>query len=912
MEGYYNRMALTNDSVSGTDRMRMAQLRNTLEQWSAVITASPAAIVSVSPEGTVMSWNAAAERLFGWTAAEAVDGPLPFVPEESRAESGAILDRALRGETVTGLELQRKAKDGRTLNVSLSIAPLRDTKGATTGVMGVLLDVSAQRRAERVLEESERRFRAAFEQAAVGMAHVAFDGSLLRVNRRLAEIAGYPIAELTGSTLSELTVAEDREVDGEEARRLRDGAIDTYAVEKRLIRGDGVPVWIKLTFSAVRSEDGEPLHLSAVIEDVDERLKARYSLAESERKFRSLVENAPEGIYIRTGTEIHYANRMALRYFGADSEADLCGRDVFLRFHPDFHDSARDRFRRLDSGEVVAAVEEVWVRMDGSTFDVEVSAIPYDHERQRGALVFFRDITARKEADRERKSLTEQFYQSQKLESIGRLAGGVAHDFNNHLTVINGYCSLLLGRLPQNDPSREILEQVLHAGERSADLIRQLLSFSRKQVVEPRATDVAESLRGLRKLLERLIGEDILLCIDVAAEMGAVYIDPGQLNQIIMNLAVNARDAMPDGGTLRIETSLVELGEGYAAGHPNVVPGNYLMIAVSDTGHGMDEDTQSRIFEPFFTTKGETIGTGLGLSTVYGIVRQAGGWIWVYSEAGKGSTFKVYLPRIESAPSTGPVELPKGAGERGGRETILVVEDQEGLRKLTVAVLKKLGYEVWEACDGYAALSLCAELERPIDLLLTDVIMPGMTGRVLAQHLMEAMPGVKVLYMSGYTANVITDRGVLEPGLEYLAKPFTPEHLGRKVRSILDAGKEPGTVLVIDDQEGVRGMVRDALTGAGFRVFEAADGKPATGILRDHPEIGLVITDLVMPEQEGLETIRLIKKERPELKVIAISGAFDGQFLRTAAFFGADATMAKPLDPQRLVDWVRGLLTPPA
>jgi PAS domain S-box-containing protein len=397
--------------------------------------------------------------------------------------------------------------------------------------------------------------------------------------------------------------------------------------------------------------------------------------------------------------------------------------------------------------------------------------------RPTGTLSIGEDIT-------EHQRLEEQFRQAQKMEAVGRLAGGVAHDFNNMLTVITSYSTLLLDDMDATDARREDLEEIRKAAAGAAGLTRQLLAFSRQQVLEVRVLDLNEIVGGAGKMLQRLIGEDIELVTVLAPDLGSVKADPGQIEQVTMNLAVNARDAMPDGGKLTIETSNVELGEAYTLEHRPVSPGPYVLLSVSDAGTGMDEATKTHLFEPFFTTKEKGRGTGLGLATVYGIVKQSGGFVWVYSESGHGTTFKIYLPRVNETPP----DLPFGGSPKAvhGSETILLAEDSAGVRAVAREVLKRNGYAVIQASDGQAALELAATHSGPIHLLVTDVIMPEMSGRQLADRLRDGRPELKVLFVSGYTDDAIIRHGILEPGIAFLQKPFTPEALARKVRAVLD------------------------------------------------------------------------------------------------------------------------------
>lgn len=515
--------------------------------------------------------------------------------------------------------------------------------------------------------------------------------------------------------------------------------------------------------------------------------RSREALRASREQYRDLVELAPEGIFIQAEGRFAYANEAMARILGAARPEDLLGREVIDFVREDYRDLVRERIRQLrEERHAVPLVAQVWLRADGSPVDVEVVAAPVDWEGKPGAQVFVRDVSARLAAERAKRHLEDQLRHAQKMEAVGRVAGGVAHDFNNVLTVINGYAQAALERLPPGDPLRRDLEEVLRAGERAAALTRQLLAFSRKAPASPVPLDLNAVLAGMEKFLRRLIGSDVEIVSRPAPNLGRVMADPGQIEQVIMNLALNARDAMPKGGTLMLETARVELGAEAAERHLGLSPGPHAVLSVSDTGVGMDRETLTRIFEPFFTTKGPGEGTGLGLSIVWAIVREAGGGIWVYSEPGKGTTFKIYFPEAKAAAGAAGTPVEAAPALPRGTETVLVAEDERSIRRLIRELLTTLGYRVLEAADGDEALRVAKEYGQTIHLLLTDSVMPLMSGRDVARQVAAARPGIRVLYMSGYTGPALAANGHGVAPADFLEKPFTPSALARKVREVLD------------------------------------------------------------------------------------------------------------------------------
>jgi two-component system cell cycle sensor histidine kinase/response regulator CckA len=510
----------------------------------------------------------------------------------------------------------------------------------------------------------------------------------------------------------------------------------------------------------------------------DKRNRAEQALVESERRHRRLVEFSPDAMFINRTNTIAFANQPCLKLFGATAPDQVLGRSVFDFIHPDYHAIVKERIRLLESGRPVPLSEAKVIRLDGTLVDVETSAAPFVEDGVPAIQVVFRDIS-------DRKKLEGRFYHGQKMEAVGKLAGGIAHDFNNLLTVISGCTDLLDTHLPANDPMRDFTREIQKAGERAGHLTRQLLAFSRKAVVEPRVLDVNALVIDTEKMLTRLIGEDIGLTTKLAPTLGRVKADAGQIEQVIVNLAVNARDAMPQGGRLTIETCDVELGAEYAMMHPEVKAGRYVMMAVSDTGFGMSDDTKARIFEPFFTTKGLGKGTGLGLATVYGIVTQNGGHLEVDTAVGQGASFKIYLPSVDGIPLSGKSHHGTKIVPHG-KETILLVEDEDAVRKITKLILQSLEYTVLEAVNGAEAVRVCERHPEPIHLLMTDVVMPQMGGRQVAERLAACRQGIKVLFISGYTDDAVVRHGILEAEVAFLQKPFTPMGLARKVREVLD------------------------------------------------------------------------------------------------------------------------------
>jgi two-component system cell cycle sensor histidine kinase/response regulator CckA len=641
-------------------------------------------------------------------------------------------------------------------------------------------------RIRRRLLEREELFCLISENAADLIAVVDMEGRRIFNSLSYKKVLGYSPEELQASSSFEQIHPEDREQvrrAAEEARQTGEGK----TLEYRIRHKDGTWRVLESTSSVIRNAKGAPERLVIVNRDVTERKRAQEALQVSEAGFRSVVEDAPYGIYrASVAGQLLQVNPALQKILGYSSPAELLQanleNDIYR--YPQEYQRLSELFARVDEFK---DVEAEWKRSNGAPITVRCSGRRVKDEKGVPAYfeVFAEDVS-------EKRVLERQLRMAQKMEAIGRLSGGIAHDFNNLLGVIIGYSQVLKRALGPGSPLHEHAEEVEKAGQRAASLTRQLLAFSRQQVLTPAVLTLNTLVSDMEKMLPRLLGEDIEVSTSLDPALGRVKADQSQIEQVIMNLAVNARDAMPEGGKLKIETANVELDEAYTRHHPGSKCGQYVMLAVSDTGVGMNAETLAQIYEPFFTTKERGKGTGLGLATVYGVVKQSGGYIAAESTPGKGASFQVYLPRIEETAAV--AEPSSSPGERlGGSETILLVEDADALRKLAQTFLEGNGFHVLSAPNGEEALKVAAQSAVPIQLLLTDVVMPGMNGRVLAEHLVSRQPGTKVLYMSGYTDSFIAGHGVLEQGIYLLHKPFTEETLMQKVREVLDTAKKvPG------------------------------------------------------------------------------------------------------------------------
>jgi two-component system, cell cycle sensor histidine kinase and response regulator CckA len=647
-------------------------------------------------------------------------------------------------------------------------------------------------RIRRQLLEREQLFRLIGENAADLIAVVDMDGNRIYNSVSYERALGYTIAELKNSSGFDQIHPDDRahvQEAGAEARRTGKGK----TLEYRMRHKDGTWRVLESTSSVIINAKGVPEKLVIVSRDVTDRKEATEALRQSEASFRSLVQGAPYGIYRAANDgqflRVNPALERMLKYTNGGELVQTNLRTGVFRNVGDF-----DRLVELLGSEgEFKDVEVEWKRKDNKSITVRCSGRHLNESLQAASVyeVFAEDVT-------ERRALEKQLSMAAKMEAVGRLSGGIAHDFNNLLGVIIGYSQVLRRKLDPNSPLKEHAEEVEKAAQRAVSLTRQLLAFSRQQILTLAVVDLNTLVSDMQKMLPRLIGEDITIDITLDSTLGRIKADQGQIEQVVMNLAVNARDAMPNGGKLQIETGNREFDEFYCSEHPGAKPGRYVMLAVTDSGAGMTPQTLAHIFEPFFTTKDVGKGTGLGLATVYGIVKQSGGYIWVDSAPGIGSSFQIYLPRVEETVSKTTADAP--TDNLRGTETILLVEDADALRKLAHSFLADHGFQVITASNGEEALRVAELYGQPIDLLVTDVVMPGINGRALSDRLLAKQPKLKVLYISGYTDSFIAGHGVLEAGTFLLHKPFTEEVLIRKVRDVLDGRPSRSDSRVLEDE----------------------------------------------------------------------------------------------------------------
>jgi PAS domain S-box-containing protein len=769
--GEARRLVVEHENITARKRVENA-LRQSESKWRSYIEHAPVGILVADETGRHVEANRAAEEMLGYEPGGLLKTTVHDIPAP---ENGAALQRHFEEMTTTGYaagQFLLRRQDGSSIWASVHASRMADGR-----MLGIFQNITEQKRAEAALRENEEQFRAMFDTALVGVVQThPTTGQLRRVNRRMCEITGYSAEELMEMNVQGLVHPDDWPQDLALRQRLMHGESSRYHLEKRYVRKDGNPVWVAVNMTQIHDAEGQPTWTVATVEDITERRKAE----EGHMRLSTALEQAAESIVITNlkGT-ILYVNPAFERISGY-SRQEAVGRNTNV-LNSGKHDAAfyQQLWATVERGEVWRG-RFVNRRKDGTLYEEEATISPL--RNASGKIDHYMAIKL--DVTRER-ALERQFLQAQKLEAIGQLAGGVAHDFNNILTSI--LMQVELGHMLENVPEevREGLHQIRSDAERAASLTRQLLLFSRRQVMQSRDVDLNEVVTNLAKMLQRIIGEDVRLQLHLHPTPLLAHADAGMLDQVAMNLAVNARDAMPTGGRLIIETSEANVDEPMAAMHAEATPGRYVCLSVSDTGCGIPADVLPRIFEPFYTTKEPGKGTGLGLATVFGIIKQHHGWITVKSEPGVGTTFKVFLPALASGAV--PPKAEKPMETRGGSETLLLVEDDAFVRSSILKILTRKGYVVLEAASGDEALKVWAEHASEVALLLTDLVMPGsVNGRQLARRLRKQEPKLRVIYSSGYSAEIAGQEIKLSPGEHFMQKPINTAELLKTIRNCLD------------------------------------------------------------------------------------------------------------------------------
>jgi len=929
------------------------QLRVTLESLGEGVFVTDA-------EGQVQRINRAAETLTGLSREVILGRRLKEVFQLIQESTGQSVDFAklshiyqANSQGPTAPYLLQNSQSEVATPIDLRVSPLIDDSQNVVGTVFTIQDVSDRRRVERMQRDmhlqlerqvrertaellaSEERFRLLIEGTKEYAIYMLDTGGLISSwNPGAERIKGYTAAEVIGQHFSIFYPEVDRK-NGKAQEALRLAALNgRYEEVGQRVRKDGNIFWADVVITALRDASGRLRGFSKITRDITkareaEELEKRLLQEETARRFaeehsralwqererlRVTLQSIGDGV-IATDVNglVQILNPVAQSLTGW-TEEEAQGHqliDVFDIVNEETRIIVENpAMRALRDGLIVGlANHTVLISKDGSERPIADSAAPIRDPSGKiiGVVLVFRDMT-------ESKKLEGQFRQAQKMEAIGRLAGGVAHDFNNLLTVILSYAEYLADHAELGEENLESVQEIRLAGERAASLTRQLLAFSRQQILHPKIVNLNEVVIETSKMLGRIIGEDVLFSTKLHGRLWQVLVDQGQMEQVLMNLAVNARDAMPAGGKLTVETSNIELDDEYVRTYPDVKPGHYVLIAISDTGIGMDETIKNRMFEPYFTTKEPGKGTGLGLATVFGIVKQSGGHITVYSEPNLGTSFKIYIPRVET-PLGVTKDVKKSTPNITGTETILVVEDEPMVRKLACRVLRSQGYTVLEAENGVEALKTYQQHRQRIQLLLTDVVMPEMGGRQLSEEIHLITPELKVLFMSGYTNDAVVLHGVLDAEAEFLQKPFSPVNLAIKVREVLDKLSPtpfppPPGILLVDDEPAVRKSTAVVLRSKGFHVIEASSGEEALKVSAEYAgTINLLLTDVNMPRMSGEALSTKLRESRPDLKVLFMSGDTS-----LAAYRDGEAPpnihfVAKPSSGTVLVETIRKILS---
>lgn len=764
-----------NESLETRIEARTRELNEEKERFRSIVENSPVELSLKNTDGTYTVINPVARSLYD-RSGEVADGKTAydFWPRKF-ADELAEHDRAVveSGRALTFEDILPTHRGGRIMKTTKF--PVRNPDGEVTGIGTIGIDITREREAEIRLRESEERFRALFENSPNAISLKDIEGRFLLVNAKFEASMGIHREDIIGKKTDDIF-----EGDFAMSGKMHDQQVvkrkQSVQSDERLER-DGRTYRFSTTKFPILDGDGNVTAIAAVHTDLTKRMQAEEALSRRESEYRQLVELNPDAVIVQCDGRIVLANKSACEMFGAESTGDLIGLDALSIVHPDFRNVILQQRNLVVRDQVaVAPLETRHQRIDGTWFYSEFTAGPVVWNGRRATINLIRDVTRRRKTE-------EQLHQAQKMEAVGHLTGGVAHDFNNLLAIILGNVDELRDRVPGEQ--RQQVDAVIRAAERGAELTRRLLAFSRQQVLEPKVIDVGSVLADMTKLLQRTLGEHIEIQTSTPGGLWHCEVDPAQLENALVNLGINARDAMPEGGRLTIETTNADLSDSVAAAEAGVAPGQYVLITVTDTGSGMSPEIREQVFEPFFTTKEAGKGTGLGLSMIFGFVKQSGGHVAIESALGEGTSVRIYLPRYKGDKAVAETQRIVDSADNGRGELILVVEDDVDLRATMVGSLRSLGYEVLEADTAEMAFTVLAE--RPdADLLLTDVVLPaGKNGRILAEKARERLPHLRVLFVSGYTGDAITRHWRLDEGVQLLEKPFRAPELASAVRKAL-------------------------------------------------------------------------------------------------------------------------------
>ncbi len=774
-----------------TKRKKAEQaLRESEEKYRTILETMGEGIFETDLRGNYTFVNDAACRLVGYERDEMIGNNFRMChsPGTMLYLKEAYTRMYKTGKSEILMDYEAIRKDGSVRIHQANTALIRDHAGDIIGSRALVRDVTERKKAEESLRKSEEKYRTILETMEEAYVEIDLKGRYTFVNDAACRLVGRGRDEFIGIQFRDIFAPRVAHYLQEVYGRILNTGNPEFLIDHEMIHKDGSVRNLEANVALIRDASGKSIGFRTLARDITQRKQAEEALKKSEERYRSILETMDE-MYTENDLKGKYTfvNDAAWRLMGYNSPDELMERKFHLRHPPETIKRLFEVYSRVyKTGKPEFISEYEVFRKDGSIRINEASvALMKDASGEPvGFRTLARDVTERKKTEEEKARIEEQLAQAQKMESVGRLAGGVAHDFNNMLTVILGYAELIKSRLPRGDPMLADMLEIEKAAGRSRDLTHQLLAFSRKEIIEPRSIDLNGLIKGAQKMLARLIEEDIDLRFYPGTDLWKIRIDPSQMEHLLINLAANARDAISDRGKLTIETENVHLNEAYCKMHPEFAPGYYVLLGVSDDGIGMDKETMKHLFEPFFTTKETGRGTGLGLATAYGIVKQNDGFINVYSEPGRGTTFKIYIPKsMEEEVAKDEAEEAVPAHTTG---TVLLVEDDDLVRAMTTEMLEVIGYTVIATGTPEEALSFFEKDKARVDLLLTDVVMPQMSGRELSERIESIRPGVKVLFMSGYTTNVIAHRGVLDEGVHFIQKPFSMSDLARKVRDALN------------------------------------------------------------------------------------------------------------------------------